>query len=496
VPGDLVAGITVALVVVPQALAYADLAGLPAEQGLYAAGIPLLVAAPLVSSPYLQTGPVALTAILTFGALSAVAEPGSERYVELGLLLALLVGAVRLGIGLTHGGVLAYLLSRPMLIGFVPAAALYIAASQLPTALGATRLEEDVLARAAWTLVHPGAWSLPAVVLSVLVAATMLGARRLHPLVPGVLIAVVAATAWSALTGYDGPQVGEIDVGTPPLSLDLPWGDVATLIVPAAIIAVVGFAEPASIARSFAGKDRLAWDADREFVSQGAANVAAGVCGGMPVGGSFSRSALNRQLGARTAWSGAATGACVLLLMPLVFLLADLPTAVLAAIVITAVGPLIQVAAGARLWRHSRPATLIAAGTFVSTLAFAPRIERGVLVGVGLSVGNHLWRELRIDRESRVEDGVLHVRPLGVLWFGAAEILEDIVSSELSRHPEAEALCLNLDSIGRLDLTAALTLRAAIDDARRAGMEVEVVGVQDRDRRLVDGVVLGTGPSP
>ena len=160
----------------------------------------------------------------------------------------------------------------------------------------------------------------------------------------------------------------------------------------------------------------------------------------MPVGGSFSRSALNRQLGARTKWSGAITGACVLLLMPLVFLLADLPTAVLAAIVITAVGPLIQLAAGARLWRHSRPATLIAAGTFVSTLAFAPRIERGVLVGVGLSVGIHLWRELRIDRESRLEDGVLHVRPLGVLWFGASEILEDIVTTELSRHPDAEAL--------------------------------------------------------
>jgi SulP family sulfate permease len=107
VPGDLVAGITVALVLVPQAIAYADLAGMPPEQGLYAAGIPLLVAAPLASSPYLQTGPVALTAILTFGALSAVAEPGSGRYVELGLLLALLVGVARLAIGLTHGGVLA-----------------------------------------------------------------------------------------------------------------------------------------------------------------------------------------------------------------------------------------------------------------------------------------------------------------------------------------------------------------------------------------------------
>lgn len=487
--GDLIAGITVALILIPQSLAYAELAGMPPEHGLYAAAIPLLIAAPLASSPYLQTGPVALTAVLTFGALSTVAEPGSDRYVELGLLLAVLVGAVRVAIGLTRAGVIAYLLSRPMLSGFVPAAALFITSSQLPAAFGTEPPDGSVLSQAAWTLGHPGGWAVAAVVISVLVVLAMVGGRKLHPLVPGVLIAVIAATAWSALTGYDGARVGDIDVGFPPISLGFPWSDALALLIPGAIIAVVGFAEPASIARNFAAQDRLPWDADREFVSQGAANVAAGVSGGFPIGGSFSRSALNRQAGARTPWSGGITGVMVLALLPAVFLLADLPAAVLSAIVITAVAPLIRIKPVLAVWRHSRPAALIAAGTFAATLAFAPRIERGVMVGVGLSVAVHLWRELRVDHDAWVDDGVLHVRPRGVLWFGAAEILEDIVLSEVARHSEADRLVIHLDGVGRVDITAALTLRSAIDEARHAGMEVELADVQDRDRRLVDGVV-------
>ncbi len=113
-------------------------------------------------------------------------------------------------------------------------------------------------------------------------------------------------------------------------------------------------------------------------------------------------------------------------------------------------------------------------------------------MGVGLSIAVHLWRELRVDHDSWEEDGVLHIRPKGVLWFGAAEILEDIVLSELSKHADAHGLCLHLDKVGRLDITAALTLRSAVEEARRAGMDVQLTGIQERDRRLVDGVVRGT----
>lgn len=492
---DVLAGLSVALVLIPQSLAYAELAGMPPERGLYASMIPLLVAAPLASSPYLQTGPVAVTAVLTFGALGAVAAPGSDEYVQLGLLLALIVGLARVGLGLARAGAVAYLMSRPMLMGFVPAAAVFIGASQLPAAMGADPEVENLLGAAAWTLVHPGAWELAAVAFAAFVLAAVFGGRRVHTLFPGVLLAVAVAVALSSQLGYGGETVGDIGVGLPPFSLDLPWGETGALVVSGLIIALVGFAEPASIARSFAAQDRTSWNADREFVSQGAANIAAGLTGGFPIGGSFSRSALNRLAGARTAWSGAVTGVVVIAMIPLAFLLAPLPRAVLAAIVISAVIPLIKLAPIAHLWRHSRPGALTAVGTFVATLGFAPRIERGVMVGVALSVAVHLGREMRIDVVAWKEGDALHLRPEGVLWFGATQRVEDTFLRELAVHRDATQLVVHLDGVGRLDVTAALGLSAIFDEARRGGLEVEFVGVRDPDRRLVDGVMQSTRSS-
>jgi len=494
--GDVVAGVSVALVLIPQSLAYATLAGMPPERGLLASTVPLLVAAPLASSPYMQTGPVAVTALLTFGALSTLAEPGSDEYVALGLLLALIVGLLRLAAGLLRAGVIAYLMSRPMLIGFIPAAATLIVASQLPSALAAGAPDGGVLERAGWALVHPASWEPASVAMSAVVLLAVLGGRTLHPLFPGVLVAVVTATLYSRLTGYDGPVVGTIDGVVPAVSLDLPWSEAAVLLVPGLVIALVGFAEPASIARSFAAQDREPWDADREFVSQGAANVAAGLTGGFPVGGSFSRSSLNRLAGARTAWSGGITGIVVLALLPAVFLLEDLPVAVLGAIVIAAAFNLIRMRPIWRTWAQSRPAALIAIGTFAATLAFSPRIERGVLVGVGLSIAVHLWRELRIDTTVWREGGTLHLRPQGVLWFGAVQAIEDRILGELARQRDADALVLHLDGVGRLDITAAIALRAATDEARRSGVRVSVEGTRPADRRLVDRVLLAEEDAP
>ena len=488
--GDLVAGVTVALVLIPQALAYAKLAGMPPERGLYAAAIPLLVAAPLASSPYLQTGPVALTALLSFGALSSIAAPGSDEYVALGLLLAVIVGVARVLVGLLRAGVIAYLMSRPVLMGFVPGAATLIVCSQLPGALGAQPPDGGLLEQAGWALAHPDAWRWAALALTLGVAVAVVGGRRLHPLFPGVLVGVVAATVISAGAGYDGAVVGDIVIGIPPLSVDLPWGDVATLLVPGLVIALVGFAEPASIARTFAAQERRPWDADREFVSQGAANIAAGLTGGFPVGGSFSRSALNRQAGARTPWSGAITGVAVLIALPFVGLLADLPVAVLSAVVIVAAATLLDPMPAIGLWRHSRPQALVAATTFALTLALAPRLERAILAGIGLSLAVHLWRELHIDTRIWREGATLHARPQGVLWFGAAQALEDRLLRALADERDAESLVLHLDGVGRLDVTAGLSLRAALDEARRTGMTVEVVGARPADRRVVDGIVL------
>lgn len=486
---DIVAGLSVGLVVIPQSIAYAELAGMPPERGIYAAAIPLLVAAPLAFSPYLQTGPVAITCLLTFGALSTKATPGSDEYVALGLVLALAVGLFRLAIGFGRAGGIAYLMSQPMLIGFIPAAATLIAASQLPNALGAQTPEEDVIPAALWTLTHPEAWETASIVITAGVLVTVYGFRRLHPLFPSILVAALVALIYSVLADYGGPVVGTIPASLPPVSFNLAWEELPSLLLPGAVIAVVGYSEAASIARQFAAQDRQRWDSDRELVGQGAANVAAAFTGGFPVGGSFSRSSLNRLAGGWSRWSGAVTGLFVLALLPLATLLEPLPQAVLGATVIAAVLPLIRPHRVLTLWRPSRPGFVVAGATFVLTLVFAPHVERAVIAGVAMSIIVHLWRELRIDVERWREGGVLHIRPGGVLWFGAAQRLEDDILDQLAREPEVSGLVIHLDRIGRLDITAAMSLRAVVQEGRQGGVEVELAGVQERDRRLVDGVV-------
>lgn len=487
--GDLLAGVTVALVLVPQSLAYAQLAGMPTERGLYAAAAAPLAAALFASSPYLQTGPVALTSLLVLGGLSGLAPVGGVEYVSLGILLALVVGVVRLALGLLRAGVVAYLISRPMLLGFVPAAAILIVASQLPAAVGAAPEADGILGRAWWTLAHPAEWEASATVLAVGVIALMLGGRLVHRLFPSVLLAVAIGLTYSEALGYDGATVGAIPTALPPLSLDLPWAELPSLLLPGLVIALVGFVEPSSIARSLASAERRRWDADRELIGQGAANVAAAVAGGFPVGGSFSRSALSRLTGARTAWSGAVTGAAVLVFLPFAGGLESLPVAVLGGIVVGAVTGHIRLLPIVRLARLSRSQFGVATATFVLTLALAPHVEQAIVVGGALAIGVHLRRELSLEIPRWTDGDALHLRPRGVLWFGSAGRLEDELVTLLAEHTAAKRLVLHLDGLGRIDTTGALALRELLQDARDSGLEVDVVDVRPRWRGLVKDVI-------
>jgi SulP family sulfate permease len=488
---DVVAGLTVAMVLIPQSLAYAGVAGMPEITGLYAAALPPIAAALFASSPYLQTGPVAMTSLLTFGALAAQAPAGSEEYVDMGVMLALVVGAVRVAVGALRMGVIAHLMSEPLLMGFIPAGAILILSSQLPAALGASGTgDENVLAAAILAVAEPAEWHWPAVALSLVTLGVVFGGRRIHPFFPGVLVALVAAIALGAVGAYDGPQVGEIPAGLPALP-DLRLDALPSLLLPGAVIALVGFAEPASIARSFATRERQAWSADREFVSQGVANLAAGLSGGYPVGGSFSRTTLNHMAGAATRASGAVTGLVVLAFLPFASVLEPLPRAVLAAIVITAVLGLIRLRRLVALWRVSKPQFAVAAGTFTLTLVLAPHIERALAVGIALSLVVHLLRELQVEVQASATDTTLEVRPTGVLWFGTAQDLEDRLIALLQAHPHVTRLRLVLDGLGRIDLTGALALDHLIDDARQAGLAVEVVRVPPQARPLLRRFATG-----
>lgn len=486
---DVIAGLSVTLLIIPQSMAYAELAGLPSVHGLYASALPLLAAGFFASCPYLQTGPVALTALLTHGALVTIAAPGSREYVGAAALLALVVGVTRLTISLVRAGKVTYLMSQPVVRGFTSGAAILILLSQFPSTLGLSAVgETGLVGNTIRVLASPGSWSVAALALTVLTVAITLLARRIHPLFPGALVAVLGGVAFSLVAGYQGPIVGDIPGSLPPISLALPWSLLPALVVPGVVIALVGFAETTAIARSFATQDRAKWSPDREFLAQGAANLVSGACGGMPVDGSLSRSSLNHLSGAGTRWSGAITGLVVLLFLPFAGVLSSLPKAVLAGIVIAAVGGLVRPRLLLSVWTLSRIQALVVWLTLALCLLLAPRIEQAVLLGILVSLAIHVWRERRAGFDSWVEGSVLHLEVKGTLWFASAPRLEESLMSRLTDASAISEVVLHLEGLGRIDLTGALVLKRVVEEIRSMGIPSSLNGVPPQARELIDNI--------
>ena len=488
-----------ALVLIPQSMAYAQIAGVPAYIGLFAGAIPPIVAALFASSPFLQTGPVALTSLMTFGALEGRAEPFTPEWVRLAALLALIVGVVRLLLGITRLGGVAYLMSQPVLTGFTTAAAILIAASQLPRALGVVPEDGRVLGQAFEALTSPGDWTGEAILLSAITLALMLGGRVASKWFPGVLLAVIVGVVFSRITNYTGETVGDLPGDFVSLTFNFEWGSAAGLLIPGAVIALVGFAEPASIARTFAAIDRTPWSADREMLGQGIANVASAVSGAFPVGGSFSRSSLNRFAGAKTAWSGAITGIVVLATLPLSPVLEPLPRAVLAAIVLGAIVKLIRIDLLVKIWSQSATQAMVGAGTAIATLLASPQVERGLLVGIGLSIATHLYREIQIVYRMKVTgetNHVLRIEPRGVVWFGSTPNLERTLAQTLAANPQVTEVVIDVAGVGRIDYTGAVAFKRLIDDAEAAGLEVRIEHMSNNAHRALGVLLEGTHGVP
>ncbi len=469
---EAVAGTSVALVLLPQSLAYAELAGLPAWRGLLAAGLPPIVASFGASSPWLQTGPTAITALLCYGALAPLAPPGSLEHASLAALLALMVGGLRILLGRLRAGMLAALLSQAVLAGFTLAAALLIIGSQVPALVDVSPPDGETLARAVAALAEPSRWRAESMAAAGAVAATILLGGRIHRLFPGVLLAVGLGAWLGPALDYGGATLGAIPSAMPELRFDLPWRRVPELILPALVLAVAGFAEAAAIAQRFAEVERRHWDPDRELLAQGAANVVSGLVGGMPVGGSFARSALGHVAGGRTRATGAIAGILLLVALPAAGLLASLPRAVLAAIVVVAALGLLDVRPMARLVTLSRPQAAIAMWTFAATLALAPRVELGLLAGMAVAVCVHLWREMDVHVEVVRSGDKVVVRPLGVLWFGSVPRFRQRLADVLADHRDIHRVELDLSGLGRLDLSGALMLREMLDGLRSDGVAV------------------------
>jgi SulP family sulfate permease len=224
-------------------------------------------------------------------------------------------------------------------------------------------------------------------------------------------------------------------------------------------------------------------------VSQGVANLAAGVIGAMPVGGSFGRSSLNRAAGARTRWSGAITGVVVIAALPVASRLSSIPRTVLAAVVVGAVLSLLRVDQLLEMWRSSRWQAAAAVGTIVATLALDPRVDRAILLGLAASVVVHLAREMAVHVDGTYDDGHLHLAPKGVLWFGSINRIEERMLAYLADHPDAVRVTVDLSGVGRLDITAAHELADMARDAADDGIDWRYTGVPPHAERVMGHIV-------
>ncbi|WP_018877482.1 SulP family inorganic anion transporter [Thioalkalivibrio sp. ALE28] len=626
---DLIAGISVALVLIPQSMAYAQLAGLPPVYGLYASLLPVMVAALWGSSNQLATGPVAVVSLLTASALIPLAAEGSSEFIMLAIALAFIVGVIQLLLGLFKLGALVSFISHPVIVGFTNAAAIIIALSQVNKILGVPIDTSGHFMLGLWgVLMELGSVHWPTLAFGVGAIALMVAMKRFTPKVPGVLVAVVVAILASWAMGYEqkaetsieqiapaevltlaqnieresarladlddqirrleaelqqqegaeavrlrheadqlrlereelrpelaamrdeirdltlrrvpgtddeparfiadehltdaereradraawriervgddtvhlnggGAVVGNVPQGLPGFSIpEISFGTFTTLLTTAFVIALVGFTEAIAIAKAMAARTGQRLDPSKELMGQGLANIAGGFTQGYPVSGSFSRSAVNLNSGAKTGLSSVFTaviiGLALLFLTPLIY---HLPQAVLAAIIMMAVAGLVNFKAIKHAWvanKHDGAAAIV---TFIATLAMAPNLDYGILTGAGLAIVLYLYRTMqpRVSELARYEDGTLReaqrygletnekvgmMRFDGSLYFANVPYFEDAVLDLVARHPQAKYLIVVGKGINEIDASGEEVIHQLVHRLKARGITLVFAGVK------------------
>jgi SulP family sulfate permease len=649
VKADLIAGITVALVLIPQSMAYAQLAGLPAYYGLYAAFLPGIIAAMWGSSAQLATGPVAVVSLLTASALAPLAAAGSEQFVALAILLALLVGIIQLVLGIFKLGVVVNFLSHPVIVGFTNAAAIIIGLSQLNKLFGVSMGRSEHFINDIWGVLQQiGDTHIPTLVMGVSAFAIMWGLKKYAPKMPGVLIAVVVTTIASWAIGFEhntkaapdqvmdlkvrevieqasqneariaaignqiiakqtrikklekeaekekleleriiaalryevellqstlqdveeearkathtmrkfklemvpgangeagklylkglvpqgektdgyiwrikklskgelklsggGEVVGGIPSGLPNFELPkMNWDTMRALLSSALVISLVGFMEAISIAKAMAAKTKERVDPNQELLGQGIANIVGSFSQAFPVSGSFSRSAVNLNAGAKTGMSNVFAGIIVLVtLLLLTPLLYHLPQAVLAAVIMMAVTGLVNFKAIKHAWHAHKHDGVAAVVTFIATLAFAPHLDNGIMAGAGLAIILYLYRTMspRVAILGRYKDGTLRdisvhkdlptdeniivLRFDGSLYFANVPFFEDAILEAAANKPNAKYLVVVGDGINQLDASGEEVIHHLVERLHSIGMTMVFSGLK---KQVID-VMRKTG---
>ena len=500
-PGDLLAAVVLTAVLVPQGMAYALLAGLPPRYGLYASVVPAVVYALFGTSRHLPVGPFAITSLLTFTSVSALAAPGSEQYVSLVLLLALMVGALQLAMGLLRMGFITNFISHPVMSGFISASAVLIMLSQVSNLLGiSVPAHGSTLGTVAGIIRNVGDTTPVTLAVGAASVATLITFSKLLPRIPGPLVVVIGSTLAVYSLGLDRRGVdivGGVPSGLPALSLPaLDPDSLRSLLSAALVVAFVGFISSISAAKEIAARDNYKISSNGELRAVGLANISAAFFSGFPVSGSLSRIAVNRRSGAKTQLSQlAATLFVIVTLLFLTPLLYYLPNAALAAIIIVAVYGLIDLKEARRIFeiRHLDGIALLL--TFAVTLFVG--VEEGVIAGAGFALLVFIRRtaypeitelgyvpeedaylDLRRFPEAETYPETLIVRFEADLYFANISFLEEWLISKVPEKPRLEWVVINCRGINSIDVTAIEGLERLISDYRSRGVEILFAGMK------------------
>jgi len=508
---DIVAGITVALVLIPQSMAYAQLAGLPPYFGLYAAFLPVMVAAMFGSSKQLATGPVAVVSLLTALALIPMVSGYDTMspseiaavYAPLAILMAFLVGLVQLFLGVFKLGVIVNFLSHPVIVGFTNAAAMIIGLSQLNKIFGVDKVRSESFVNDIIGVLQqiPEHTHMPTLLFGISAIFILWFFKKYVPKIPGVLVAVASLTTISYLIGFEqmgGSVVGTIPEGLPGLTLpNLNLELIGNLLPTAIVISLVGFMEAISIAKAMAAKTKDKIDPNQELIGQGIGNIVGSFGQSYPTSGSFSRSAVNIGAGAKTGMSSVITGLVVLItLLFLTPMLYHLPSAVLAAVIMMAVIGLINFGAVKHAWKACKHDGIASIVTFVATLGFAPHLEEGIMVGAGLAIGLYLYRSMkpRVAHLGRYDDGTLRdlqihphlptderiivIRFDGSLYFANVSYFEETILGACADKPDAKYVLVVGDGINQLDASGEEVLHHINQRLRDNGVTLLMSGLK------------------
>jgi SulP family sulfate permease len=501
IKADLVAGLTVAVVAVPQSMAYALIAGLPVQYGLYASIVPAIVGSLWGSSAHLITGPTTATSLVVFSIVAGLAQPGSLDYLQMAFLLAFMAGGIRIAMGLARLGNLLNFVSHSVILGFTAGAGVLIAFNQLPSFLGLHLEKSSVFVESLLkTITHLHETHIVTFMLGITTTVIIMVVKRLRPSWPGTLIALITVSAIVAafkLGGRGVAVVGSIPRTLPPVRLPgISHGvEIGNLAPGALAITLLGLMEAVSSAKAIAGRTHQRLNINQEFIGQGLANVAASLFSGYPVSGSFTRSALNFRTGGKTPMSGVISGIAVAIILLLAApLAAVLPVAALAGVLVVVAYEMVDKEGIIRAMKASRADGSVLLVTFLSTLFL--QVEFAIYVGVLLSIGLHLAETAHPRMHSIVPDletgrmvgsargriccqmDIITIE--GAVFFGSVTFVLEDLQRRLKNHPGMANLLIRMHQANILDASGIHTLEILLEEVRERGGGLYFAGVKPK----------------